>query len=214
MGGATKMRAVTRISRAGGVSLRRIASRAFCSAGDMFNPTEEHKMLRSMVRQFAEEQVDPQAMEHDRAEKFNVDLFRQLGELGLLGVTVDEKYGGSGMDATAATLVHEELSCADPGFTLSYLAHSMLFANNVNVNGNEEQKMKYLPGACDGSLIGGMGMSEPGAGTDVLGLRSSAVRKGDEYILNGSKMWITNGCIDDSTLGDAFLVYARTGPEV
>jgi len=208
------MRAVTRMSRVRGISFRHTASRALCTVGDIFNPTEEHAMLRSMVKQFAEEQVDPQAMEHDRSETFNVDLFRQLGELGLLGVTCDTKYGGSGMDSTAAVIVHEELSCADPGFTLSYLAHSMLFANNLNFNGNEEQKMKYLPGASDGSLIGGMGMSEPGAGTDVMGLRSSAVRKGDDYVLNGSKMWITNGAIDDSTLGDVFLIYARTGTEV
>jgi len=110
-------------------------------------------------------------------------------------------------------IVHEEMSAADPGFTLSYLAHSMLFANNLNFNGSEEQCMRYLPAACDGSMIGGMGMSEPGAGTDVLGLRSTAVRKGDDYILNGQKMWITNGAITDSELGDVFLIYARTGKE-
>lgn len=166
-----------------------------------------------MVKQFAEAEIDPQALEHDRSEKFNIDLFRQLGELGLLGITVDEKFGGSGMDATAAVIVHEEMSAADPGFTLSYLAHSMLFANNLNFNGSEEQCMRYLPAACDGSMIGGMGMSEPGAGTDVLGLRSTAVRKGDDYILNGQKMWITNGAITDSELGDVFLIYARTGKE-
>ena len=118
-----------------------------------------------------------QALEHDRMEKFNVDLFRKLGELGLLGMTVDEEYGGSGMDSTAAVIVHEELSAADPAFCLAFLAHSMLFANNLNLNGNHEQKMKYLPGACDGTLIGGMGMSEPGAGTDVLGLTSKAMPK-------------------------------------
>lgn len=177
----------------------------------MFNPTETHSALREMVRSFAEDLVDPQALEHDREEKFNIDLFRQLGDQGLLGVTVDPRWGGSGMDATAAVIVHEELSAADPAFCLSYLAHSMLFANNLNVNGNEEQCERFLPGASDGSLIGGMGMSEPGAGTDVLGLKSSAVKKGDDWILNGSKMWITNGCINDTELGDVYLVYARTG---
>jgi len=167
--------------------------------------------LREMVRQFAENEVDPQALEHDRTETFNVDLFRKLGELGLLGITVDEKYGGSGMDCTAAVIAHEELSAADPAFCLSFLAHSMLFANNLNLNGSEEQCMKYLPGACDGTLIGGMGMSEPGAGTDVLGLRTSAVKQGDNYVLNGNKMWITNGAFSDTELGDVFLIYARTG---
>jgi len=164
-----------------------------------------------MVKQFTVNEVDPQALEHDRKEEFNIDLFRKLGELGLLGITVNPEYGGSGMDSTAAVIAHEELSCADPAFCLSFLAHSMLFANNLNLNGSPEQCSKYLPGACDGSLIGGMGMSEPGAGTDVLGLRSSAIRKGDDYILNGSKMWITNGAINDSELGDVFLIYARTG---
>lgn len=178
----------------------------------MFNPTEEHTMLREMVKSFTEDRVDPQALQHDREEKFNVDLFRELGDLGLLGMTVDEKYGGSGMDSTAAVIVHEELASGDPAFCLSFLAHSMLFANNLNLNGNEEQKQKYLPGACDGSLIGGMGMSETGAGTDVLGLTSSAKKQADgSYILNGGKMWITNGAISDTELGDVFLVYARTG---
>jgi len=183
------------------------------AASDIFNPTEEHGALREMVRQFAMNEVDPQALEHDREEKFNIDLFRQLGDLGLLGVTVNEDYGGSGLDATAAVIVHEELAAYDPGFCLAYLAHSMLFANNLNFNGSPEQCMKYLPGACDGTLIGGMGMSEPGAGTDVLGLKTSAKRQGDDYVLNGNKMWITNGAITDTELGDVFLIYARTGTE-
>jgi len=122
------------------------------------------------------------------------------------------RYGGSGMDATAAVIVHEELSAADPGLCLAYLAHSMLFTNNVYHNGNEEQKRRFLPGACDGSLIGGMGMSEPGAGTDVLGLSTKAVENSaGDWVINGSKMWITNGAITDTELGDAFLIYTRTG---
>ena len=177
----------------------------------LFNPTEDHLALRQMVRQFTEAEVDPQAEEYDRNEAFNVPLFRQLGELGLLGVTVDEAFGGSGFDATAAVIVHEELSAADPGLCLAYLAHSMLFANNLNVNGNDEQRRRYLPRSCDGTLIGGMAMSEPGAGTDVLGMKTTAQRDGDHYILNGAKMWITNGALNDQELGDIFLVYARTG---
>ena len=177
----------------------------------LFNPTEDHLALRQMVRQFTEAEVDPQAEEFDREERFNAGLFRKLGDLGLLGVTVDEDFGGSGFDATAAVIVHEELSAADPGFCLAYLAHSMLFANNLNINGNDEQKQRILPGCCDGSLIGGMAMSEPGAGTDVLGMKTTAVRDGDDFVLNGAKMWITNGAISDTELGDVFLVYARTG---
>lgn len=178
-------------------------------AFDLYNPTEEHKQLRDMVRAFAEKEVDPQALEHDRTETFNVPLFRKLGELGLLGLTADERFGGSGLDAVASCIVHEELSAADPGFTLSYLAHSLLFVNNLNFNGNDEQREKYIPGCSDGTLIGGMCMSEPGAGTDVLGMRTTARQEGDEYILNGAKMWITNGAIGKGELGDVFLVYAR-----
>lgn len=178
---------------------------------DLFNPTEEHAALRDMVRRFAETEVEPQAEEHDRSERFNLPLFRKLGELGLLGITCDPNHGGSGMDAVAAVIAHEELSAVDPGFTLAYLAHAMLFANNVSVNGSDDQKSRYLPGVCDGSKVGGMCMSEPDAGTDVLGMRTTAVKDGDDYILNGAKMWITNGAISDNELGDVFLVYARTG---
>ncbi len=176
---------------------------------DLFNPTAEHRALREMVRSFAEKEVDPQAEAHDRDERFNLELFRKLGELGLLGITVSEQYGGAGLDSTAAVIAHEELSAADPGFALAYLAHSMLFANNLQVNGNDAQRQKYLPGACAGDIVCGMGMSEPGAGTDVLGLRTTAVKEGDHYVLNGAKMWITNGAINDTDLGDVFLIYAR-----
>jgi isovaleryl-CoA dehydrogenase len=176
---------------------------------DIFNPSDEHLALREMVRAFTEKEVEPQAEAADQAEKFNLGLFRKLGELGLLGITVPEAYGGSEMDATAAVIVHEELSASDPGFTLAYLAHSMLFANNLAQNGSEAQKKRWLPGACSGELVGGMCMSEPGAGTDVMGMKTTARLDGDHYVLNGAKMWITNGCIDDTTLGDIFLVYAR-----
>jgi isovaleryl-CoA dehydrogenase len=176
---------------------------------DIFNPTEEHRALREMVRDFTEREVDPQAEAHDRTETFNVPLFRKLGELGLLGITVPEEYGGSGMDATAACIAHEELSAADPGFTLAYLAHSMLFVNNLVQNADEAQKKRWLPDVCSGAKIGGMCMSEPNAGTDVLGMRTTARTHGETVTLTGSKMWITNGAISDTELGDIFLVYAR-----
>ena len=175
---------------------------------DLFNPTAEHRQLREMVRDFTEREVEPQAAEHDRTEAFNLPLFRQLGQLGLLGITADPNHGGSGMDPTAACIVHEELSASDPGFALAYLAHSMLFVNNLSVNGNEDQKARFLPGSCTGELVGGMCMSEAYAGTDVLGMRTRARRDGDHYILNGSKMWITNGGVSATELGDIFLVYA------
>ena len=176
---------------------------------DLFNPTSEHRALRELVRSFTEREVDPQAESFDQAERFNIELFRQLGELGLLGITVDERFGGSGLDPLAAVIAHEELSAADPGFALAYLAHSMLFANNLQVNGSDAQRSKYLPDACTGKKVCGMCMTEPGAGTDVLGMQTTAAKKSDRYVLNGAKMWITNGAVSDTELGDTFLVYAR-----
>jgi len=177
---------------------------------DLFNPSEEHTALRRTIRDFVEREVDPQAAAHDRSESFNMGLFQKLGALGVLGVTVPDRFGGAGMDAVAAVLVHEELAAADPGFTLAYLAHSMLFVNNFYQNASDEQRARYLPDACSGKKIGGMCMSEPSVGTDVLGMRTTAARQGDVYVLNGAKMWITNGAVSDTELGDIFLVYART----
>eukprot|EP00933_Yihiella_yeosuensis_P039504 TRINITY_DN3355_c0_g1_i1.p1 TRINITY_DN3355_c0_g1~~TRINITY_DN3355_c0_g1_i1.p1 ORF type:complete len:454 (+),score=91.01 TRINITY_DN3355_c0_g1_i1:102-1463(+) len=186
-------------------------ARAASSEASIFSLKDEHQALREMVRSFTEAEVEPQAIEFNKAEKMNIPLFRKLGELGLLGVTVPEEYGGSGMDATAAVIVHEELASSDPAFCLAYLAHSMLFVNNLCQNGSEAQKMKYLPAAVDGSKICGMCMSEPSVGTDVLGMKTTAKRDGDEWILNGAKMWITNGTPDGESTGDCFLVYAKTG---
>lgn len=179
---------------------------------DLFNPTEEHKMLRETVRAFTLNEVEPQALDYDRREKFNFPLFKKLGELGLLGISVPTEYGGSGMDAVAAVIAHEELSYSDPGFCLAYLAHSMLCVNNLAVNGSEEQKKKYLPDLCSGEAIGSMAMSEPNYGTDVLGMESTALKNGSHYTLSGRKMWITNGCTDDDgTPCNLVWVYARTG---
>ncbi len=179
---------------------------------DLLNPTDEHKMLRDMVKSFVQAEVEPQAQQHDKAEKFNLELFKKLSGLGLLGITVPELYGGAGMDATAVVIVLEELSASDPGFCLAYLAHTLLAVNNLAVNGDLAQKKKYLPGLSDGSLIGAMAMSEPDYGTDVMGLKTAAVKQGEHYILNGRKMWITNGAIDDhKTPCDFVWVYAKTG---
>jgi len=180
---------------------------------DIGNPTEEHAMLREMIRDFVQEEVEPQALEHDKHEKFNVDLFRQLGDYGLLGITVPEEYGGAGMDATAAVIANEEISASDPGFGLAYLAHSMLFVNNLAQNGSEDQKNRILPKVCSGEWIGAMAMSEPNYGTDVLGMETTADLNSDgNWVINGNKMWITNGSIDDErTPADVVWVYARTG---
>ncbi len=183
----------------------------FMTRFDLFNPTEEHKLFRETIRSFVKDQVDPQALEHDRKEKFNLPLFRKLGGLGLLGITAPEAYGGSGMDAVAAVIAHEEISASDPGLCLAYLAHSMLCVNNLAVNGSEEQKKQFLPGLCTGELVGAMGMSEPHVGTDVLAMRTTAQREGDSYKINGRKLWITNGTIDEGTTSaDVVWLYART----
>jgi isovaleryl-CoA dehydrogenase len=178
---------------------------------DLFNPTQEHQMLRETVRSFVQQEVEPQAHEFDRKENFNLPLFRKLGELGLLGLTVPEAYGGSGMDAVATVLVHEELSASDPGFCLAYLAHALLCVNNLAVNGSEEQKKKYLPRLCSGEWVGAMAMSEPAVGTDVLGMATTAEKKGNEYFISGRKMWITNGTIDENrTPCDLIWTYAKS----
>lgn len=182
---------------------------------DLANPTEEHAMLRKMVRDFVREEVEPQALEHDREEKFNLDLFRKLGEYGLLGISVSEDYGGSGMDATAVAIVNEELSYSDPGFCLAYLAHAQLMVNNLAHNGNEEQKSRILPKVCSGEWVGCMAMSESGYGTDVLGMQTTATQNDDgDWLINGQKMWITNGSIDEQgTPADVCWLYARTGTD-
>lgn len=172
---------------------------------NLFNPTQAHCDLREMVAKFSDTVIKEQAKENDEKEVFNKELFRRVGsELGIFGLTVSEEFGGSGMDAVAEVIVHEEMSRQDPAFTLSYLAHEVLFVNNLFVNANDEQKRKYLPGAISGEKIGGMGMTEPSVGTDVLGLRTVAKKKGDSYIINGAKQFITNG-----VEGDYFIIYAK-----
>lgn len=179
---------------------------------DLLNPTETHQMLRDSLKDFVQKEVEPQAHEFDKKELFNLGLYKKVGELGLLGLTVPEAYGGAGMDATAVCLVHEELSASDPGFALAYLAHSLLCVNNLAVNGSEAQKQKYLPQLSSGEHIGSMAMSEPDYGTDVLGMKTTAVKKGDKYVINGRKMWITNGTIDENkTPSDMVWLYAKTG---
>jgi isovaleryl-CoA dehydrogenase len=166
--------------------------------------SDEHELLRNTVRQLAQSRVEPQAMAHDEAGKFNVSLLRELGGMGLIGITIPEHDGGAGLDATAACIVHEELAYCDPGFTLGYLAHALLFVNNFFWASNPAQRARYLPKVLTGEQIGGMGMTEPAVGTDVLGMQTTARRDGDAYVVNGRKTFITNACE-----GDVFLVYAK-----
>lgn len=179
---------------------------------DLFAPTPEHQMLAETLREFVTREVEPQAAEHDRSEAFNHALFRSAGAIGLLGVTLAEDYGGAGLDATAAVQVFEALLTSDPGFALSVLAHSILFAQNVSANGDAEQRRRVLPKAASGEWIGGLCITEPQGGTDVLAMRTTASRDGDCYVLDGTKTWISNGGVDEETLGDAFVVYAMTRP--
>ncbi len=176
---------------------------------DLQNPTEEHRLLREMVRDFTRDVVEPQADEHDRLAKLNIPLFRQVGELGLLGVTVPAEHGGAGMDATGAVIVHHELAKSDPGFALAYLAHSMLFVNNFYYAANNEQRERYLPKVISGEWIGAMGMTEPSNGTDVLGMKTVARRDGDRFILKGRKALITN-----APEANIFIVYAKVDERV
>jgi isovaleryl-CoA dehydrogenase len=178
---------------------------------DLYAPTPEHAVFRETLDGFVAREVEPQAGQHDREERFNHALFRQAGDLGLLGVTIDEEYGGAGLDATASVLLFDALSYSDPGFALAVLAHSILFAQNLQVNGNDLQRKHALPRAATGEWIGGMCMTEPEVGTDVLAMKTRARRDGDVYVVDGRKTFITNGGVDEDTLGDVFVVYAATG---
>ena len=165
-------------------------------------------MLRTSVHDFAEDRVAPLAAEIDREDRFPIQLWPQMGALGLLGITVEEEYGGAGMGYLAHCVAMEEVSRASASVGLSYGAHSNLCVNQIRRNGSEAQKNKYLPKLISGEHVGALAMSEQGAGSDVVSMRLRADKKGDRYILNGSKLWITNG-----HYADTVVVYAKTRPE-
>ena len=164
-------------------------------------------MLRAAVQQFAATEIAPRAAEIDASNQFPMDLWKKFGDLGVLGVTVDEAYGGAGLGYLAHIVAMEEISRASASVGLSYGAHSNLCVNQIHRNGTEAQKRRYLPGLVAGTSVGALAMSEPGSGSDVVSMRLRADRKGDRYVLNGNKMWITNG--PDA---DVLVVYAKTDP--
>ena len=158
-----------------------------------FNLGEDIDMLRESVYQFCAAEIAPRAAEIDRSNEFPMDLWRKLGDMGLLGITADEQYGGTGMGYLAHCVALEEISRASASVALSYGAHSNLCVSQLHKNGSEAQKQQYLPKLCSGEHIGALAMSEPNAGSDVVSMKLKADRHGDKYILNGNKMWITNG---------------------
>src|SRR5216110_623485 len=170
-----------------------------------FHLGETIGMLRRSVQDFAAAEIAPRAAEIDRSNQFPMDLWRKMGDLGLLGMTVEEDYGGTHMGYLAHIVAMEEISRASGSVGLSYGAHSNLCVNQIRRNGSEAQKRKYLPKLVSGEHVGALAMSEPGAGSDVVSMRLRAERKGDRYVLNGNKMWITNG--PDA---DTLVVYAKT----
>ena len=174
-----------------------------------FQLGEDIDALRDAVHDFAQAEIAPRAGEIDRSDQFPMDLWRKMGDLGVLGITVPESYGGAQMGYLAHMVAMEEISRASASVGLSYGAHSNLCVNQINRNGSEEQKSKYLPKLISGEHVGALAMSEPGAGSDVISMKLKAEDKGGYYLLNGTKMWITNG--PDA---DTLVVYAKTEPEM
>src|SRR5436309_15373309 len=173
-----------------------------------FHHGETIDMLRATVQQFAADEIAPRAADIDQTNQFPPDLWRKMGDLGLLGVTVEEAYGGTAMGYLAHCVAMEEISRASASVGLSYGAHSNLCINQIRRNGTEAQKRKYLPDLISGAHVGALAMSEPGAGSDVVSMRLKADKKGDRYLLNGTKLWITNGHV-----ADTLVVYAKTRPD-
>jgi len=173
-----------------------------------FELPESHRALQSSLRDFCESKVKPYAREWDKDEKFPMEVVRELGQLGVMGILVAEEYGGAGMDALAVAVAVEEVARYDGSLALTVASHNGLGTSHIRVFANEAQKRKYLPKLATGEWLGAWGLTEPGSGSDAAGMKTTAVRKGDTWVLNGAKMFITQG-----TVGDVFVVLAVTSPE-
>jgi isovaleryl-CoA dehydrogenase len=173
-----------------------------------FELDEAHRLLSDTVGDWAAREIGPIAAEIDRRDEFPPELWRKMGDLGILGVTVDPQYGGAGFDLLAGVLAIEQIARFSGSVALSYGAHANLCVNNIFRNGTDEQRRRYLPPLCDGSAVGGLALTEPDAGSDAVGITTRAVRDGDDFVINGTKMFITNGPV-----ADTLVLYAKTKPD-
>ncbi len=172
-----------------------------------FELSEDQKMIRDSVREFVERKVAPTVMERDQSKKFPMDIVKELGELGMLGIYHPEQYGGAGFDTMSFCLALEEIARWDASLALTVASHTSLGTGHIAIAGNHEQKMKYMPAMCSGDKLGAWCLTEPGSGSDASGMKTTAVKDGDNYILNGSKIFITQGSV-----GDIYVVLAKTDP--
>ena len=170
-----------------------------------FTLSDEHRILQESVRRFASREIWPIAAEIDEKDEWPEGMWQKLADLGIMGITADVEYGGGGADLLAAIIVLEELSKASPAIALSWGAHSILCVHNLNRNANQKQKERYLAPLCSGEHIGALGLTEPNAGSDAVNIQTAAVRDGDHYVVNGTKMFITNGSV-----ADTIVLYAKT----
>jgi len=173
-----------------------------------FELSDEHLMLQQSIRNFAKKEIEPIAEKIDMEDKWPKDMWQKLGDLGVMGITADVEYGGAGADLLSAVIVIEELAKASPAIALSWGAHVNLCVDNLNHNANPSQKKRYLPSLCSGKHVGALALTEPNSGSDAVSIQTSAVKAGDYYILNGTKMFITNG-----SAADTIIVYAKTDKE-
>lgn len=173
-----------------------------------FQLSDEHLMLQQSIRNFVKKEIEPIAEEIDMEDKWPKGMWQKLADLGVMGITADVEYGGAGADLLSAVIVNEELAKSSPAIALSWAAHANLCVHNLDRNANASQKKRYIPPLCSGKHIGALGLTEPNSGSDALSIQTSAVKKGDYYILNGTKMFITNG-----SAADTFIIYAKTDKE-
>lgn len=177
--------------------------------GLSFDLTEDQKMIRDSIKKFVERTVAPTVMERDNSKEFPMDIVKQLGEMGMLGIYHPEQYGGAGFDTLSFCLVLEEIARWDASLALTVASHTSLGTGHIAIAGNHEQKLKYMPDLCSGEHLGAWCLTEPGSGSDSSGMKTTAVREGDHFIINGSKIFITQGSV-----GDIYIVLAKTNPEM